>query len=573
MIEEYIMRRQFYLVVSFVSLVMMGSFSLPGPTSTGLLNRVALTNVWAVQPAVTISPREMDLGLLSAGKTCRGVITIRNSDSESVTWSTTGPEGWAVSDQKSLIGSLGNEVNELRIQLKLSKDELSNHNGRARKSPLPVQLILEAGSQIITLKKNIETGNHREMVRLQLNGESGSFYFRFNLVDKNTEPLMDVDPVQVDFGVVMQGEQVSKRIKVANKGWNKLKWQAVPGEKSDQDKKTSVIRGKYVSLLNEEVPGTNLYATPRFLKDRLELHGKWSEEQGYPSAPGEGSTLRYRFSGTGIYVYFRKGPDKGQLAVFLDDRFLYQQDGLAEDPERAEFLVAAGRSNGAHVLALVNRNGPVTIEGVRVYGSDIMKLNAGNITLSPDEGVVTRQTNYVNIIIDTRQLFPGHYGDYVAFDSNGGHTDVELSLDIVQDNIPKILDVYRYVRDSDYFFTTNPQAESVTLQTRGYQKQGIAFRLFSPGIPGTTEFYRWFHPQREDHFYGYDLKSAKRSMQGYILEGTIGNIATSRLTFTRELYRWYHPSKRRYFYTVDSNGEGIQKRGYQFDGIAGYVRP
>ena len=77
------MRRQFYLVVSFVSLVMMGSFSLPGPTSTGLLNRVALTNVWAVQPAVTISPREMDLGLLSAGKTCRGVITIRNSDSRS----------------------------------------------------------------------------------------------------------------------------------------------------------------------------------------------------------------------------------------------------------------------------------------------------------------------------------------------------------------------------------------------------------------------------------------------------------------------------------------------------------
>ncbi len=257
----------------------------------------------------------------------------------------------------------------------------------------------------------------------------------------------------------------------------------------------------------------------------------------------------------------------------MDDRFLYQQDGLAEDPERAEFLVADRLSNGAHVLALVNRNGPVTIEGVRVYGSDIMKLNAGNITLSPDEGVVTRQTNYVNIIIDTRQLFPGHYGDYVAFDSNGGHTDVELSLDIVQDNIPKILDVYRYVRDSDYFFTTNPQAESVTLQTRGYQKQGIAFRLFSPGIPGTTEFYRWFHPQREDHFYGYDLKSAKRSLQGYILEGTIGNIATSRLTFTRELYRWYHPSKRRYFYTVDSNGEGIQKRGYQFDGIAGYVRP
>jgi hypothetical protein len=561
-----------FYIICLTTLFMTGSFILTEYMINGSFDVVGLKNAWAASPAVTITPREIDLGLLSAGKTRKGIVTMRNNGSESVSWSMAAPEGWTASDQENLSGFLGNEPVELRIQLTLLKDEFSNQKGRPRKSPLPVQLTLEAGDQTMTLRKNIETGGHREMVRLKLNGGTGLFSLSFKLVEKNTEPLISIDPVRIDFGVAVQGEQVSRRIRVTNQGWNTLKWHAIPGEKADRDK-VAAIRGKHVSFLNEEVLGTRHYVAPRYLKERLELRGKWTEEQGYPSAPEEGGTLRYRFSGTGISVYFRKGPDTGQLAVFLDDKFLYQQEGLTENAEKAEFLVAEGLHNGPHTLALVNRNSAVTIEGIRVYGNDVMKLNAANIALSPGEGVLTRQTNYVNIMIDTRQLSPGQYGDFVAFDSNGGHADVELALDVIQDSIPKVLDVYRYVRDADYFFTTNPQAELSTLQTRGYQKQGVAFRLFCPGIPGTTEFYRWFNPQREDHYYGYDLKIAKRSMRGYILEGTIGNIATSRLTFTRALYRWYHPARKRYFFTVDPNGEGIQKKGYQFDGIAGYVRP
>jgi len=112
-------------------------------------------------------------------------------------------------------------VNELRIQLKLSKDELSIITVE-QKISLPVQLILEAGSQIITLNKNIETGNHREMVRLQLNGDL-SILFPLQSGGQKHRTVNGRRSCPGRLRVVMQGEQVSKRIKVANKGWNKLK--------------------------------------------------------------------------------------------------------------------------------------------------------------------------------------------------------------------------------------------------------------------------------------------------------------------------------------------------------------
>ena len=571
------MRRQYCLIVSIVFLLfflMIGSLSMPRIVHTGHADPADPPKPVKTPPNLTFSPKEIDMDLLSSGRALRGIVTLRNGGSEPLKWSAAVPEGWTASGPESLGGSIQDEAAELRIQLKVLQDDLSNHKGRAEKLPLPVQLTLEAGNQAMTATRNLDTGEHRETVHLQSNGGSGSLHFSFRLVDKGTEPLIGIGPARLDFGVAVQGEQVSKRIRLNNQGWNTLKWKAFSyGAKSDRGDRAPAIRGKLVSFFNEEALDNGLYTAPRHLKDRLELNGKWTREQGYPSAPEEGGSLRYRFTGTGVSVYIRKGPDKGQLAVFLDDKFLFQQDALAEHAEYAEIPVAEGLPNTAHTLTLVNRNAPVAVEGIRIYGSDAMRLHPAGIALFPREGVVTRQTNYVNITVDTRKLAPGHYGGFVTFDSNGGQVDVELSLDIAQDNVPKILDVYRYVRDADYFLTTNPQAESQVLQTRGYQKQGVAFRLFSPGVPGTTEFYRWFHPARGDHFYGYHLKSAKRSMQGYVLEGTIGNIATSRLTATRELYRWYHPSRRQYFFTVDPKGEGIQKKGYQFDGIAGYVRP
>jgi hypothetical protein len=110
------------------------------------------------------------------------------------------------------------------------------------------------------------------------------------------------------------------------------------------------------------------------------------------------------------------------------------------------------------------------------------------------------------------------------------------------------------------------------LQTGAYRKEGIAFRLFAPGTPGTTEFYRWYSTKKDDHYYSYDLNGGAKSIKGYVFEGSIGNIGTSKLTNTRELYRWYNPATGRHFYTTDQKGDNFAEKGYKFDGIAGYVR-
>ena len=105
-----------------------------------------------------------------------------------------------------------------------------------------------------------------------------------------------------------------------------------------------------------------------------------------------------------------------------------------------------------------------------------------------------------------------------------------------------------------------PDAEASMIHTKGYKKQGIAYRLFSQATPGTTPFHRWYSAESNDHFYSYDLHAEGTSLKGYVYEGVIGNIATSRLTNTRELYRWYNPSTGRHFYSTDPNGERLSAR-------------
>jgi hypothetical protein len=303
----------------------------------------------------------------------------------------------------------------------------------------------------------------------------------------------------------------------------------------------------------------------------LELTGTWAEEGGYPSGQGEQNTLRYRFTGTGISLCFWKSPDGGPFSVFLDDQYIDIIDGFAERRERAEVLIADAQTDDPHLLAIVNGGGKVTLEGVRLFGKPIQRGPHGWITVFPDSGVTTRETDYINVALNTRQLLPGIYGGRVFFTSNGGEADVEVFLDVVAETQARFMDVHRYLAGFDYLYTTNPQAEATRLQVKGYRHTGIAFRLFAPGTPGTTDFFRWFNPLKGDHFYSYDPKGGK-PLPGYLFEGSIGNIGTSRLTGTRELYRWFSPTTNGHFYTTDQGGEGITKKGYRFDGIAGFVR-
>ena len=235
-------------------------------------------------------------------------------------------------------------------------------------------------------------------------------------------------------------------------------------------------------------------------------------------------------------------------------------------------VLAEGFADGPHVLTIVNKEGNLKLEGVKISGKDVIRGPAGWMTVLPNSGTTTSQTNYLNVTLNTGQLSPGYYGDNIVFKTNGGDEIVEVYVEVLQDNVSKVIDIYRYSRGLDYLFTADPQMETKRLNQNDYVKEGIAFRLFAPETPGTRSFYRWYNPQKKDHFYHYDNKGGGKNLQGYIFEGAIGNIATSKMTNTRELYRWVNTSTGNHFYSTDPRGEKVVKNRYRFEGIAGYVK-
>jgi hypothetical protein len=431
-------------------------------------------------------------------------------------------------------------------------------------------LRLEAGGLVASFRREVPAGDLRESIGFNYDGGMRTVFFRVKLAELPSEPLLEVEPLRMDFGTVRPGEQITKRILLTNRGRGPLRWKAgVVGTRGMPAIAPPPV-GRYVSFRHEAAV-TGPSALTGQIREDLELTGDWVEEGGYPSGQGEQNTLRYRFTGTGIRLYFWKSPDGGPFSVFIDEQFVDIIDGVAERRQREEVLIAEALPEGPHLLTIVKGKGKVTLEGVHLFGKTIQRGPRGWITVFPDSGSTTRETDYINVVLNTRQLLPGVYGEHVFFTSNGGEADVQVFLDVATETQPRFMDVHRYLAGSDNLYTTNPQAEASHLQLKGYQHMGIAFRLFAPGTPGTIDFFRWFNPQKGDHYYSYDPKGGK-PLPGYLFEGAIGNIATSRLAGTRELYRWFNPARNSHFYTTDKGGEGLVQKGYRFEGIAGFVR-
>jgi hypothetical protein len=525
-----------------------------------------------IRPVLTLAPREISFGAIGPGESINGMFALKNLGSGSLNWSTSGPEGWTLQENQNLSGAMEEAPNYLRITLKSLGEVAMEGKVKTRRFLYPLQLILEAGGDTIVCRKDLAPGPYREVIKLTSNGGTRSIFVAFKVVEAEAKPLIGVEPLRVDFGIVAAGKQVAKQVRLTNKGREPITWQATVRGAGRADTGAPVRPGRYVSFLNEEVKGREGYAPPAHLKDTLALSGRSLEDNGYPSFFGVNSTVKYQFWGTGITLYLWNIPDGGNLAVYMDEQFVHVYNCYAEQKEAVEFPVADMLADGLHTLTLVSDGGRALIEGVRIHGHEPGRGNPGWIRVNPRTGLMTRETDYVNIVLNTQNLNPGIYADDIVFNSERGSAVVEVSGEVVAEQSLKTIDVYRFVKGSDYIYTANPQAEANNLQVRGYRKQGIAFRLFSPDMPGTTPFYRWYNAQRGDHFYSYDYAGAGKSLRGYVFEGILGNIATSRLTNTRELYRWFNPATGGHFYTTAQNGGDMAGKGYKFDGIAGYVR-
>ena len=141
---------------------------------------------------------------------------------------------------------------------------------------------------------------------------------------------------------------------------------------------------------------------------------------------------------------------------------------------------------GSHTLTITNKYEGLVVEGVKILGLNTAFFPAQSIKIFPASGATTLQTNYLTVLFNTGQAFPGFYEDYLVFKTNNGEAIVEMYAEVLPDVTSAIIDVYRYYNGNDYLFTSNPQAEINRLYQNKYTKEGIAFRLFQPGTPGTA---------------------------------------------------------------------------------------
>ncbi len=524
----------------------------------------------AVRSPFRVTPRGIDFGNIGPGAAKESVFNLEFSEMGALDWVMEGLSDWVASGaERGLSGRVDRRGAAVKVRLKCLKVE-GDTQGEDRRA-YPVQLIFENERQVLSLEKTLTLGYYGDRVVFVTRTGEEAVSIMFRVVPRLMGPMFATDPPALDLGTVEAGESLIKRIKVTNKGTGTLRWNAVIKPAARGRGGAAASRGAYVSFLNEEVRKKGAYAPPPHLRDRLESAGPWVEENGYPLAEGSSEAfLKYQFTGTAVDVIFREGPEMGDLKASVDSRGFMHWSAAAEEQGRKDIKIVEGLPEGPHTITILPAGGPAVIEGLRVYSRTTRPGPAGWLKVSPDVGTTTREIDFVTIRVQTAGMAPGLYSESVLFRSSEDEAAVEVSLAVSAESTAKVIPVYRYMKGSDQFLTGNPAAEGAGL-LKGYRQEGLAFRLFSPGTPGTTEFYRWFNAHQGSHYYAIE-RDRRPPPAGYVRERSIGNIATVKLAGSRELYRWYNPKTRFWYYTTDSSGEGFTKKGFRFDSTAGYVK-
>lgn len=465
-----------------------------------------------VPAAVSVTPEQVDLGIIGPGQTAGGKFALRSISPRPLQWSTRGPAGWTAIEQQELRAVMEGRAAEPTLKLRVSA------RMDASSRTYPVRMSLEAGAQSMICVKDLPPGIHHEAVPLIIPGGTINVPVNFKIIGSESEPVLAVESWRIDLGKIVEGHKANRIIKVTNRGRNALKWRIDSGNGEKGTGRTEE-HGRYVSFFNDTVAEHETYALAAHLRQSIGLRGTLSVNAGYPRIVVGSGVIRCRFSGTGISVLFWRGPQAGIICASVDDAVQVSEAGRSPYDEESEILVAEDLPSGDHMLTITARDADVVLEGVRIYGMPVVKGKSGIITFSPNSGVTTRETDYVKVTVNSQLIKPGIYAERFLVTSNGGDELIEISFEVAEDHVIQLLDVFRYARGFDHVYTTMPHAEASALTARDYVKQGIAFRLFSVGTPGTTEFYRWYNPERGDHYYSYGIASAG-SLKGYRFEGS-----------------------------------------------------
>ncbi|KAH9925880.1 uncharacterized protein BXZ73DRAFT_103052 [Epithele typhae] len=130
---------------------------------------------------------------------------------------------------------------------------------------------------------------------------------------------------------------------------------------------------------------------------------------------------------------------------------------------------------------------------------------------------------------------------------------------------------------TDHFYTTSVSEYNTATSSLGYQKEGIAARVYpatgTHGV-GAVPFYRLYSASGTDHFYTTSASERDNAVQiGYTYEGVSSYIYPSALCKSVPFYRLYNPTIVDHFYTtsLSERNNAINNLGYNNEGVAGYV--
>jgi hypothetical protein len=236
-----------------------------------------------------------------------------------------------------------------------------------------------------------------------------------------------------------------------------------------------------------------------------------------------------------------------------------------------EIILSDNLQEGHHTVTLTFDSEDIVLEGILTKRKDVTEGNRRHIAISPTAGSTAKQTSYINITINPPQSLPaGIYTNHIFVSSGDDEVIIPLQYEIMPNQMGSI-DVYRYRGGAYYLYAQGIPSEELRLTSRGFVKEGLAFRLFQPGVPATLPLHKWYNPTTVSQFYSYDLAHGNR-LKGYVYEGTIGNIATSKIDGTRELYRWFNPKTKRFFFALDFKRTERIMKGFVYQGITGYVK-
>ena len=514
-------------------------------------------------PVLMVTPREVSLGKIGPGERSKSVLVMENVGTGILEWAAF-LNGAPDMTDAILAGEIGKSPRYIRVMV----DSLLDDNGEQpliRKS-YPVLVRIESGSSTYSGVRELPPGIEREEIHVTYRGGTRSLFFNYEISPVKTRPDLEVMPPGIDFGRMTQGKEVTKKVMVRNDGKNILTWNALLQKNRRTFRKTPLKKGRYLSLFKATEADLGTYQLPSHLRERVFLSGEWYERDGYPYSTGDGDAMRITFEGKGVTVFLWKDVDGGRLNAFIDGNSVGELDCGSLKRERVEFTVADDLEEGTHMLTIVGRKGVIELEGVRIEGVDIEKTGRNWLRLFPNRGTAANETDYVNVIVDTRDLVPGIYADNIIFYSNDESEIVEVSLEIKEGRTDYVA-IYKYVNGTSCLLTPRQDAEK-----GGFKGEGSVFTLFPEGTPGTSPFFRWYNQSTGDYYYSYEQNGNDIDHEEYLFEGAIGNIATVRLPDTRELFRWYNLDTGMHFYTTDTKGEGYEKNGYRYDGIAGYVK-